>query len=417
MPSSSPTSAPVEENPKARSLQPAPNTLPILNAIAPPSIPHVPPPPAPQPSSAHTHPYLSPADQALSQKAYTELLSSAKTYRLALATLSTAASSFGSALESCARLKEARSSPLYTPSTSYTTAEPCSADPILAAAGIHHLLSNRQQILSETVYRALEVPLLEEVDLWRRQIDEEEVAYRTEARVRAKEIRKSEAEGAKLHAAKRWDVHGLRAHLVGLTGKLDAFAALHRTHAQTLLGQSQEMSKKVVEYAGGLVRAELEIFEGLARKGWAGGGLEDLLERGQDPFAGEDEWRGNAGNGASTVNGLVPIVDRSLGMPRDGEHRAACLPDAESVAVLDGQDLDETSIFDTDAANQQMRLFSPSPVLDLAPERHISVWESERPLKDLADGEDNLSIRSQHEGGVQEKTEFEDVDAGKQEFP
>ena len=60
------------------------------------------------------HSYLSLSDLALSQKAYTDVLVTAKTYRLALATLSTAASSFGGALEACARLKEARSSPLYT---------------------------------------------------------------------------------------------------------------------------------------------------------------------------------------------------------------------------------------------------------------------------------------------------------------
>lgn len=211
-------------------------------------------------------------------------------------------------------------------------------------------------------------------------------------------------------------MHGLRAHLVGLTGRLDAFTALHRTHAQTLLGQSQDMSKKVVECSGGLVRAELEICEGLARKGWAGGGLEELLERGQDPFAGEDDRRGVAGNGASSVNGLVPTVDQSLGMPRNGEHRAVRSADAESVAVADGHDHDETSIFDTDAANQQMALFSPSPGFDSAPERHTSVWESERPLKKIAAGEDSLSIPSQFEDSIPEETEFENVDAGKQEL-
>lgn len=417
MPSSPPPSPSVEEYPKARSLQPAPNTFPILNAIAPPLLPLVPPPAPTQPPSAHTHLYLSQADLALSQNAYTDLLTSAKSYRLALATLSTAASSFGSALESCARLKEARSSPLYTPSTSYTTIDPCTADPILAAAGIHHLLSNRQQILCETVYRTLEVPLLEEVDVWRRQIDEEEVAYQKEARVRAREIRKAEGEGAKLHAAKRWDVHGLRAHLVGLTGKLDAFTALHGTHAQTLLGQSQEISKKVAECSSSLVRAELEIFEGLARKGWAGGGLEELLDRGQDPFAREEEREGDGRVGASMVNGLVPVVHQSLGMPRDGEQRAAGLDDGVPLAVGERQDHDEMSIFGGEATDQSMRLFSPPPVLDSANERHASVWESERPLKEFTDGEDNPSINPQHGEGIPEETDFEHDDAGKEEPP
>lgn len=262
------------------------------------------------------------------------------------------------------------------------------------------------------------MPLLQEVDLWRRQIDEEEVAYQNEARVRAREIRKAEADGAKLHAAKRWDVHGLRAHLVGLTGKLDAFTALHGRHAQTLLGHSQEMSKKVGECSSGLVRAELEVFEAVARKGWAGGGLEELLDRGRDPFAREEEEREGDGRvGAGTVNGLVPGVRQSLGMPRDGEPRAAGLDDGVLLVVVDGHDRDETSIFGGEAADQSMRLFSPPPVLDSAPERHASVWESERPLKEFTDGEDNSSINPQHEEGIPEETDFEHDDAGKEEPP
>jgi len=36
------------------------------------------------------------------------------------------------------------------------------------------------------------------------------------------------------------------------------------------------------------VRAEVDIFEALARKGWSGGGLDELLEKGRDLFANEN---------------------------------------------------------------------------------------------------------------------------------
>src|SRR5436190_14975284 len=80
--------------------------------------------PAPPPPPTHPHAVLSKADLELSQNAYVELIATAKAYRLTLVALSTAASAFGTALEACARLKEARSEPLFSPptlSTSYTT--------------------------------------------------------------------------------------------------------------------------------------------------------------------------------------------------------------------------------------------------------------------------------------------------------
>ena len=236
----------------------------------------------------------------------------------------------------------------------------------MAASGVHHLISNHQQILSETVYRALEVPLLEEMDSWQRRIEEEEVAYQKEARLRAKEIRRSETEGAKLQRAKRWDVTGLRSHLVGLTSKLDAFTALHGQHAQTLLRESQDISRKVVDCTSSLVRAEVEIFEGLARKGWAGGGLEELLEKGEDPFAMESDQTGHEENGASTIHSILPprsilpSASQSLGVPRDGDKKPASFADGLSPQGGD-EDIDERSIFFGPGIDQAMRPFSSPP--------------------------------------------------------
>src|SRR5271168_4070042 len=62
-------------------------------------------PPPPQ----NTHLHLSTAALKASQTAYTNLPSTPKPYRTSLAALSLSASNFGSALEECARLKEARS--------------------------------------------------------------------------------------------------------------------------------------------------------------------------------------------------------------------------------------------------------------------------------------------------------------------
>jgi hypothetical protein len=165
----------------------------------------------------------------------------------------------------------------------------------MAASGLHQLIANHQQILSETVYRSFEVPLLHELDGWRRKMEEEEVTYQQEVKERSKEIRKMEKEGLKLHRQRKRDVTKFRNHLVDLTTKLDSLTTLHGGHARTLLRDSQETSLRILEASSSLVRAEVDIFEGLARKGWTGGGLDDLLERGVDLFANEPE-AGNSDN-------------------------------------------------------------------------------------------------------------------------
>ncbi|KJZ74874.1 hypothetical protein HIM_05783 [Hirsutella minnesotensis 3608] len=251
-------------------------------------------PPAPRPS----HAVLKRADLDRSHDAYADLVASAKTYRLALADLSAAASSFASALEACARLKEARAEPIGPPAGRPGSGS-CTADPLLSASGVHHLIANHQQILSETVYRSFEVPLLHDLDKWRSVIEDEDLSYQHNIKAQSREVKRLEKEGLKLHRQRRRDVARFRAHLVDLTAKLDGLTTLHADHAGTLLRESQDTSARIADASCSLVRAEVDIFESLARKGWSGGGLEDLLDKGQDLFATDDA----AGAGAASTPG------------------------------------------------------------------------------------------------------------------
>ncbi|KAI9642078.1 hypothetical protein NHQ30_009949 [Ciborinia camelliae] len=341
----------------------------------------LPPPPAPHPP----HAVLTKADLELSQIAYSELLSTAKSYRLALAELSSSASAFGSALEACARLKEARSEALASPggslSNSFTAKGSCTGDHLMSASGVHQLIANHQQILSECVYRSFEVPLLHELDNWGRHVEEEELSYRKEVKNKSKEIQKMEKEGLRLHKQRKRDVRGFRGHLVELTTRLDGLTTLHGEHARGLLRDCQEVSTKVVESSSSLVRAEVEIFEALARKGWTGGGLEDLLERGQDLFSSEPSSANTDSNGSpSKIFSILPqksiLVDvthpvtespqkkihhkRSDSLLVDNNHY-------QSLAAVADRDIDSGSIFserDTRIPNRSraVRPFSPEPV-------------------------------------------------------
>ncbi|KAH7037145.1 uncharacterized protein B0I36DRAFT_345307 [Microdochium trichocladiopsis] len=304
-------------------------------------------PPPPRPS----HAVLTKADLEQSQIAYSDLIATAKAYRVALASLSTASSAFGCALEACARLKEARADTLSSsghghilPMTNSYTANggrlqssgACTADLLLSASGVHHLIANHQQILSETVYRSFEVPLLDELDKWRREMADEDQSYQNEVAARAKEIRRLEKEGLKLHKQRRRDLGKFREHLVDLTSKLDGLTTLQGEHSRTLLSESQVTSSRILDASCSLVRAEVEIFESLARKGWNGGGLDDLLEKGRDLFANEDDALGASAGVLAAHAGGQGITSTGTGAADGGAKLFSILPPKSILADSSG---------------------------------------------------------------------------------
>ncbi|KAJ4298521.1 hypothetical protein N0V88_003551 [Collariella sp. IMI 366227] len=271
----------------------------------------------------------------------------------------------------------------------------CTADTLLTVAGLQHLVANHQHILSETVYRAFEVPLLHELDKWRGAVDDEEEGYARAVAEHSKEIRRMEKEGMKLHRQRRRDVARFRSHLVELTTKLDGLTVLHGEHARTLLRESQDTSVKIVEASCSLARAEVDIFESLAKKGWTGGGLEDVLERGVDLFAAEldsfdgtgkrDGVDGGSGLGSGEGNKLFSILPpKSILADTSGPDmlRAggkdtrsdSLLVDTDRYQSLAGavsreRDRDTDSVFSDFNRSRNVRPFSPQPQpLKLNPE-------------------------------------------------
>lgn len=144
-------------------------------------------------------------------------------------------------------------------------------------------------------------------------MEEEEVTYQTEAKAQAKVINKMEKEGMMLHKQRKRDVGKFRSHLVDLTLKLDGLTTLHGQHSRNLLRESQDVSIKIVESSSSLVRAEVDIFESLARKGWTGGGLDDLLGKGVDLFSSEPETHQSETNKLFSILPSKSILADSCG--------------------------------------------------------------------------------------------------------
>lgn len=262
-------------------------------------------------------------DTDRSRLAYETLSASAKAYRVALGQLSAAASNFGSALEACARLKEARAQP-YPPgpyarghdsaggggaglmsSGSSLHEASCTADVLLATSGLYYLMANQQGILAETVYRSFELPIVHELDRYGADVEAEQESYAAGMRDASREIRRLEKEGVKLRKPRQRDVGRMRDHLVTMTEALDALTVRQGEHAVTLLDQSRDISGTVSQASRNLVRAEVDILDSLARKGWPGGGLDVVLDGAVDLFSrnGYDDDDDDLGGGGGLLLG------------------------------------------------------------------------------------------------------------------
>ncbi|CAK7272138.1 hypothetical protein SEPCBS57363_004979 [Sporothrix epigloea] len=272
--------------------------------------------------------------------AYETLATSAKAYRVVLGQLSTAASNFGSALEACARLKEARAQP-YPPgpyayggssntggggsmglvgSDSSRHDASCTADVLLATSGLHYLIANQQGILAETVYRSFELPIVHELDRYSADVEAEQESYAAGMREASRAIRRLEKEGQKLRKPRQRDVGRMRSHLVAMTDALDALTMRQGEHAVALLDQSRDMSSTVSQASRNLVRAEVDILDSLARKGWPGGGLDVVLDGAVDPFS-RDECDDDGGDGLG-ISGSILLggTSHSAGMVGGSSH-------------------------------------------------------------------------------------------------
>jgi len=103
--------------------------------------------------------------------------------------------------------------------------------------------------------------------------------------------------GPQIVLTTRADLSSFRGTLLDLTAKIDELENLKYAHFRAALDLSQETSARILDCSALVVRAEVEIFEKIASKGWdASGGLDDLISRAADPFAANSSY-GNSGDG------------------------------------------------------------------------------------------------------------------------
>ncbi|GAA6016708.1 hypothetical protein JCM11491_000214 [Sporobolomyces phaffii] len=264
------------------------------------------------------------ADLRDSVEAYEQLLASAKGYRNALIALSAASTGLAGALMECGRVKGAGES----------------AENLMAASGIHYMVANSGQVLSDTLYRSFEVPLMHAYDSYTHDIATRHAEYEALLSDKTAKIRQTEAENLKLGKKKARDLNYFRQALAKLTEQVAEVDVCKRSYYSEVLASETEMWSQIDHKVSLLLRSTLDLSDRLASKATSDPVIEAMLEEHPDPFDSyrleTDEARdvftvlppmnlgiaSNAGGGPSTTKKAAE-TDREPEVLRGHERRSS----------------------------------------------------------------------------------------------
>lgn len=225
------------------------------------------------PSTLDFNRLLTKTDIVQTSETFNEILDSAREYRRALLTLAEAAENFGSSLEKGSKCKGSGTA----------------ADGLLSASGLFFLVANHQQILAHSVEESFAQPMAQEIALFREKAKNNDELFRVNIRDSVKTLKQQERENAKLSRSKTRNLVAYKNKLLQLTSHIDEIDKLKHDYYQSSFDLVQSTSMEIMKKLGSIVRAQVEISEGIAKKGWSGGGLDDLIVQCADPFTPEEE--------------------------------------------------------------------------------------------------------------------------------
>ncbi|KAF9311189.1 hypothetical protein BG003_007686 [Podila horticola] len=211
-------------------------------------------------------------DQQTAVDQFQQLLSNAKAYRLQMLALSKAAANFGYSLEKIAHSKTAIMDPSNVGSS------------LQAAAGLHYLMSNHHQILSDTVYKQFEIPLLQHLDTHKANIEASEAQYERSMRDMSQKIKETEAASLQNGRKRQRDLLQFRQALTTLTMQVDELERIKLGYYFSNLESEQSNLQLILQKTSTIVRAEVDIYERIANKGLNDLILEPMTTQGPDPY-------------------------------------------------------------------------------------------------------------------------------------
>lgn len=198
-----------------------------------------------------------------------ELSQHVESYARQLVSTSQRASLVASSLEEIARLKGCRDD---------------TAEKFLNSSGLFHLLANHQRIMSQCITTALGEKLEQHMEGFNLKYATQESHFKQAFHEQTMKLKLQEKYNIKLSKRKIRNLVSYRENLQNLQTQLDDLESLKHDYYQDSYELVQSCCGNILKDVATVSRAQVEICENIARKGWSGGGLDDLIVDAEDPF-------------------------------------------------------------------------------------------------------------------------------------
>lgn len=272
-------------------------------------------------------------------EAMSELRSSSRGYAGSLREVSNHAGSMAQALERLARLKGCSDG---------------TAEKFLSASGLFYLLANHENIMARCLDTALDEELLDEIDEFQVRFKTMENEFKKECKEQSMKLKLQEKHNTNLAKRKVRNLVQYKESLLNLQLQLDHLETLRHDFYQNSYNLVESTCDKVLDKMATVSRARVEISEGIARKGWSGGGLDELLIDAEDPFGKDeeticsDEEAPNMGM-SSDERDLEPSTPRKAGSASRtlrSPHMSSLRTHASSLDEQEDRDREDEAAFD-----------------------------------------------------------------------
>lgn len=143
--------------------------------------------------------------------------------------------------------------------------------------------------MSQCLQLALGDGLLDEIDDFQIRSKTMENEFKKQCKELSMKLKLQEKHNIKLSKRRVRNLVLYKESLMNLQAQLDQLETLRHDFYQDSYDLVESTCDNILENVATVSRARVEISENIARKGWSGGGLDDLLMDAGDPFNKEDE--------------------------------------------------------------------------------------------------------------------------------
>lgn len=219
-------------------------------------------------STTRPHMYVRRADLDASIAAYERLLTAIKSYTTATLAMSQASSELAGALEECSHIKGAHN---------------C-GDELQAAGGLHYLKSNNEQLLCDTFWKEVSIPLLSNLDMYKANVHERQMVHERIVTEKSSSIKDIEKKNQREGRRRERDLTSYRKMLNELQAHVDELEELKHQHYHEVLECEEHAWEYISSKIALLVSTQSEICARIANKVSVDPVLDSMTSDYPDPF-------------------------------------------------------------------------------------------------------------------------------------